>query len=143
MSDEKLSPEELPIELQPDFFDDDFETPDISEFLDSVSKRFCPECGKPVADSDFGRQRVFCSDDCRKAYWKKHKRFEDWESYEKLTCPVCGRIFYGRKDQHRKYCSHACAFEDTWKRIHEQDETAKGDTDGENNYCSDNDGTDE
>ena len=48
MSDEKLRPEELPIELQPDFFDDDFETPDISEFLDSVSKRFCPECGKPM-----------------------------------------------------------------------------------------------
>lgn len=126
--------EKLPVELQQDFFDEDFVTPDISEFLDSVSKRFCPECGKPVLDTDSpGRQRVFCSDDCRKAYWKKHPKMENWESYEKLTCPVCGRIFYGRIDQHRKYCSHACAFKDTWRKIHEGSDAglAEGVTDGE------------
>ena len=45
--------------------DESFETPDISEFLASCAKQFCPWCGKPMGRNPMGRPRVFCSDRCR------------------------------------------------------------------------------
>jgi endogenous inhibitor of DNA gyrase (YacG/DUF329 family) len=55
---------------------EDFETPDLSEFLAACSKEFCPWCGKPMERNLWGRPRIFCSNRCRWVYnsWKHRKR---------------------------------------------------------------------
>jgi predicted nucleic acid-binding Zn ribbon protein len=59
--------------------DENFETPDLSEFLASCAKQFCPWCGKPMGRNPMGRPRVFCSDRCRWAYnsWRHRKRMKE------------------------------------------------------------------
>ena len=52
----------------------DFETPDISEFIEACAKRFCPECGNPIIRNQTGRPKSFCSDRCRWAFDKRAKR---------------------------------------------------------------------
>lgn len=47
---------------------------DFREFMESVSKRFCPWCGSPVGYKGRGRPRVFCSDRCRWAANKQRER---------------------------------------------------------------------
>ena len=62
--------------------DENFETPDLSEFLSSCAKQFCPWCGKPMGRNPMGRPRVFCSDRCRWAYnsWRHRKRMKEKEN---------------------------------------------------------------
>ncbi|MCH4067240.1 MAG: DUF2116 family Zn-ribbon domain-containing protein [Lachnospiraceae bacterium] len=59
----------------------DFDSPDISEFIAACAKRFCPECGKPIEPNKTGRPRSFCSDRCRWAFDKRRKRLQAKEAY--------------------------------------------------------------
>ena len=52
---------------------------DLSLFLESCAKRFCPECGKPIAINKIGRPRYFCSDRCRWAHNKRAERRREKE----------------------------------------------------------------
>ena len=70
----------------------------------------CPCCHKPIRQKGKGRVRRFCSDVCRRKWWKEHQ-----EAHKKketaiysFNCVHCGKAFrvYGNKN--RKYCSHAC-----------------------------------
>ncbi|MGN8818980.1 hypothetical protein ACTNEN_11780 [Oribacterium sp. HCP28S3_H8] len=47
---------------------------DLSLFLESCAKRFCPECGKPIEENRRGRPRCFCSNRCRWAFNKRMER---------------------------------------------------------------------
>ena len=89
----------------------DFEEQDVEEFISGCVKRLCPQCGKPVIQKSVGRPRKFCSDLCRRRFWKAHPESEKWDSFESLVCPVCGRVFSAQKENRRKrkYCSRACA----------------------------------
>jgi endogenous inhibitor of DNA gyrase (YacG/DUF329 family) len=62
--------------------DENFETTDLSEFIDSCAKQFCPWCGMPMGRNPMGRPRVFCSDRCRWAYnsWRHRKRMKEKEN---------------------------------------------------------------
>ena len=53
---------------------------DLSLFLESCAKRFCPECGKPIEGNRRGRPRCFCSNRCR---WAFNKRMEREDSNAK------------------------------------------------------------
>jgi hypothetical protein len=44
-----------------DAMDEDFETPDFSEFINACAKQFCPWCGRAMGLNPMGRPRVFCS----------------------------------------------------------------------------------
>ena len=87
----------------------------MKEFVASCTVRFCPMCGVQIPNdrkhSKIGRPRTFCSDRCRRKYWKAHPKREQWDSFEKLICPVCGRMFFAQRENRRKrkYCSRACA----------------------------------
>ena len=61
------------------------------------SKPRCEACGKPLA----GRQRRFCSDECRYRWWKTHRDCGE------RTCPACGKAFTA-KDKRRVYCCREC-----------------------------------
>ena len=89
----------------------EFEDADLGEFIAGCVKSFCPVCGTEITQKKNGRPKKFCSDKCRNKYWKSHPKPEQWDSYEKQECPVCGRMFFAQHEntRKRKYCSRACA----------------------------------
>ena len=88
-----------------------FEEMDISEFVSNCVKKMCITCGAPLTLNTNGRPRKFCSDACRRKFWKTHPKPELWDCIREMTCPICGRVFYAQNEntRHRKYCSRACA----------------------------------
>ena len=62
--------------------DQEFETPDLSEFIAACAKAFCPECGKPIVQNSNGRPKSFCSNRCR---WAFNKRMERRKAKEALN----------------------------------------------------------
>ena len=83
----------------------------LEDILPNVMKRFCPECGEPVARNATGRPRKFCSTECCNAWWRKHPKPEHWASAQLKVCPMCGKEFLSGREVYRPrtYCSHACA----------------------------------
>ena len=86
----------------------------LDEFISQCAIRFCPECGKEIVidrKKANGRPRKFCSDACRRKFWKAHPNPEKWDSFEKHICPICGEAFFAAHEnrRERKYCSRACA----------------------------------
>ncbi len=68
----------------------------------------CLFCGKEIIYSGKGRHRKFCSEGCRRTYWKIHADEKNKRSsaiYTKL-CPYCGKTFEVYGDKNRKYCCH-------------------------------------
>lgn len=90
---------------------DDFDEMDMDEFLSCCVRRLCPMCGTPITQKPNGRPRKFCTDACRRKFWKRHPKADKWDSFAQLVCPVCGRMFFVQKEntRTRKYCSRACA----------------------------------
>ena len=68
----------------------------------------CLRCGKPVRQNPGRKEKKFCSDVCRNAWWNEHLDQVKRKAIYHFTCPVCQKKFtaYGKSD--RKYCSHAC-----------------------------------
>ena len=67
----------------------------------------CRFCGTPIVQTEgVGRPRRFCSDHCRRQYWRLHRSEQKRNPaivYTR-TCKYCGEPFevYGKND--RKYC---------------------------------------
>lgn len=81
----------------------------------------CLNCGRDLKQPATGRKRKFCSDECRREWWKEHSdsiQRKESAYYEK-TCVYCGKSFkvYGNKN--RKYCSHNCYVHDRFWRKEE------------------------
>lgn len=64
----------------------------------------CLECTNPLV----GRQTRFCSDPCRRAWWKAHPDQIQRAAYYAFACVYCGQRFKAYGNSNRKYCSHAC-----------------------------------
>ncbi len=68
----------------------------------------CAYCAGPLKKPHTGRPPRFCSNDCRRAYWKKH-RSEGKRSAEAIytmECKYCHGVFQSYGNKHRKYCCH-------------------------------------
>ena len=68
----------------------------------------CKQCGKLVKSKAGHKQRQFCSDTCRLAWWNAHMEQVERKAVYTFTCACCGRAFAAYGNQHRKYCSHTC-----------------------------------
>lgn len=68
----------------------------------------CPCCGKEIAQQGNGRPRKFCSDRCRRQWWKVHPEEGDQKAMYTKVCARCGKEFTAYGNDHRKYCSHDC-----------------------------------
>ena len=69
----------------------------------------CCYCAGPLKQNKTGRPKRFCSENCRREYWKRH-RMEGQRSVEATytyECPYCHKIFEAYGNKHRKYCCHA------------------------------------
>ena len=73
-----------------------------------LSHEACAYCGGKIKKAATGRTKRFCSEKCRRAYWKIHRdeMKKNPEAIYLKVCPYCGKAFevYGNKI--RKYCCH-------------------------------------
>ncbi|MDO4301926.1 MAG: helix-turn-helix domain-containing protein [Clostridia bacterium] len=81
--------------------------------------KICANCCKPIEQSNKGRQKRFCSEKCRREWWKLHPEKinkKDTALYH-LKCVYCGRDFVSYGNKNRKYCCHNCYIHDRfWKK---------------------------
>ena len=68
----------------------------------------CLCCGKPVQQIPGRKEKKFCSDKCRMAFWNSHQDEVNKQAYYNLICLHCGKEFESYGNQNRKYCSRDC-----------------------------------
>ena len=70
--------------------------------------RACAYCGGPLVRPRTGRPRKFCSEACRRKYWKIHRANEEKNENAIYTmeCQYCHQPFEVYGKVRRKYCSH-------------------------------------
>lgn len=70
----------------------------------------CTCCGKPIKQKGRGRARKFCSEECRRKWWKENPqaRNKNETAIYHYTCPHCGKEFSTYGNKKRKFCSHDC-----------------------------------
>lgn len=68
----------------------------------------CRQCGKPIAQEEKKKPRLFCSKECREQWWHSHPEQIRQRAVYQFVCPGCGMPFTAYGNKGRKYCSHSC-----------------------------------
>ena len=68
----------------------------------------CKNCGRPLMQPKGRREKKFCSDSCRMAWWNSHQEDVNRKAYYELVCQHCGKEFESYGNKNRKYCCRAC-----------------------------------
>lgn len=68
----------------------------------------CKKCKKKLIKSGMRQVKKFCSDECRRAWWKENDKEYNRKAYYSLNCQYCGINFMSYGNRNRKYCSHNC-----------------------------------
>ena len=71
-----------------------------------AEKNRCLNCSVPVVQAPHRKQKKFCSDKCRNAWWSAHPENRKEKPYTH-TCLCCGREFSTDRVV-SKYCSRNC-----------------------------------
>ncbi len=79
---------------------------------ESKDNTVCRHCGKQLRQNPKHKPKKFCSDACRRAWWKAHKENLDRKAIYHFTCACCGKVFESYGNNRRKYCGHACYIKD-------------------------------
>lgn len=82
--------------------------PQIKHEAEVTGTRTCPQCGKTVEPLTGRREKKFCSDACRMAWWNSHSDLVRRRAYYSLVCEYCGKPFESYGNKNRKYCSRTC-----------------------------------
>jgi endogenous inhibitor of DNA gyrase (YacG/DUF329 family) len=84
----------------------------------------CQFCGRELQQPVTGRKRKFCSDKCRRDWWKVHPEQIQRKptAFYEGTCAYCGKPFIAYGNKSRKYCSHACYVNDRFGENMEDNE---------------------
>ena len=64
----------------------------------------CRNCGMPLSHTAGAKQKLFCSDRCRYAWWNKKRGLMPY----RLTCSYCGQEFISYGNKNRKFCGREC-----------------------------------
>ena len=82
----------------------------------------CKLCGAVLIQNVNGKQKQFCSDLCRRDWWKHHQDKRSLKSAAKVKCAFCGRVFEDYEKNQRKYCCHGCYIRDRFgeKKPHDK-----------------------
>ena len=73
-----------------------------------VQNGICLCCEKETEQAGTGRPRKFCSEKCRRQWWKTHPEEGNRKAVYTQVCARCGKEFTAYGNSHRKYCSHDC-----------------------------------
>ena len=64
----------------------------------------CKQCGQPILPATGNRQKIFCNEKCRIAWWNANRN----NPSHQVLCTHCNSTFNNRGNKARKYCSHQC-----------------------------------
>lgn len=73
-----------------------------------VTTDTCANCGCPLTHMPGSKQKRFCSDKCRMAWWKAHPEAVNRKAVYRFVCPTCSTEFEAYGNAYRRYCSRAC-----------------------------------
>jgi len=73
-----------------------------------VATDTCANCGYPLTHTPGSKQKRFCSNRCRMAWWKTHPEAVNRRAVYRFVCPTCGTEFEAYGNMRRKYCSRSC-----------------------------------
>jgi endogenous inhibitor of DNA gyrase (YacG/DUF329 family) len=78
----------------------------------------CLNCGKVLKQPKRGKARKFCSEKCRRKWWKENadKGNRKETAVYKVVCAYCGEEFESYGNKNRKYCCHECYIKDRFKK---------------------------
>ena len=68
----------------------------------------CPHCGEDIEKEPKRTNRKFCSEKCRREWWKTHDHSKNRRAFYSFICACCGSDFESYGNNKRKYCGHAC-----------------------------------
>jgi DNA-binding CsgD family transcriptional regulator/endogenous inhibitor of DNA gyrase (YacG/DUF329 family) len=68
----------------------------------------CKQCGESMRQKPKSKPKMFCSDKCRRDWWKAYNSSPNRKAFYHLTCYGCGKEFNSYGNSSRKYCSHDC-----------------------------------
>lgn len=69
----------------------------------------CKLCGRRLLKRAGRKPRFYCSDLCRRNWWRDHgNRAMNRRTFYATTCTGCDRVFQSYGNSKRKYCSHGC-----------------------------------
>ena len=68
----------------------------------------CKRCSKPLAQGRKGHPSKFCSEECRRKWWKDNAGQLIKNAWYTITCTGCDKVFESYGNSNRKYCSHGC-----------------------------------
>ena len=68
----------------------------------------CKQCGKPLVQGKRGQPKKFCSEECRRTWWKGNSSQIAKKAWYTLTCSMCGKEFESYGNKERKFCDHSC-----------------------------------
>ena len=71
-------------------------------------EKVCLQCGAKVEQPPHRKEKKFCSDKCRMAWWEAHPERLNRKAFYHLVCAHCGQPFDSYGNDRRKYCSRAC-----------------------------------
>lgn len=64
----------------------------------------CRNCGAILSQTPGAKQKTFCSDKCRYAWWNRYKSKQPCQ----LSCQFCGKGFISFGNRNRKFCGREC-----------------------------------
>lgn len=76
--------------------------------IESKQTTSCRQCGAAFQQSAGHRPRVFCSDQCRSAWWNHHHDDLSGKSMITTFCACCGKPVRSFPSKPRRFCSRAC-----------------------------------
>ena len=68
----------------------------------------CKQCGRPLLQGRKGHPSKFCSDECRRKWWKDNEGQLTRKAWYTISCTGCGKTFESYGNKGRKFCSHSC-----------------------------------
>ena len=74
----------------------------------------CLQCGKLFTQTPHAREKKFCSDACRMAWWRSHQHLIKRTTTEQV-CRHCGKRYQTHK-KGQQYCSRAC-YADSMRKV--------------------------
>jgi len=84
----------------------------------------CKHCGKSLTHGTKGQPKKFCSDECRRLWWKANDSEYVRKAYYTISCAGCGKKFESYGNKNRKFCDHACYIEYRFKKEGDLNDTA-------------------
>jgi hypothetical protein len=75
----------------------------------------CRQCRKPLKQGSKGKPKKFCSEPCRREWWKANADKLSKKAFYILTCESCGAEFESYGNKSRKYCCHSCYIKSRFK----------------------------